>query len=77
MPRCRNGVNNLNAGTCFRKGLGVGYFLAKNTYPPLESLTLRELGDYARRLGIPRYSRLNKDGLINALRQVYPPRRNQ
>lgn len=66
------------AGRCFKKGIAIGYRLAKNTFPPLNTLTLRELGKYASIYGIPRYSRMNKEQLIQALRdRNYPAGLNQ
>ena len=68
------------AGTCFRRGVGVGYRLATRASikkrpllqdirkKPLSEMTLRELGQVASQLKIPSYSKLNKEQLYNAVK---------
>ena len=67
-------------GTCFRRGLQVGYRagLAKSQQqqrPDLENMSLRMLGDLASKNGIRGYSRMTKRELYDRLVEIYgaPP----
>ena len=63
---CKNCANPENAYTCFKKGISVGFGIAKN--PPLNTMSLRELGQLASKRNIKYYSKMNKADLIQALR---------
>jgi len=65
---CKKCKNPENAFVCFKKGISVGYGLAKN--PPLSKMTLREMGMVASRLKVPNYGLMNKAQLTQALRDA-------
>lgn len=61
-----------NVYTCFKRGVAVGMKLAQR--PPLDTMNLRQLADMGRQYKVPYYSRMNKDQLIEALRERRYPR---
>lgn len=65
---CKKCPNPENSYTCFKRGISVGFGIAKN--PPLSKMTLRELGSLASRYKIPNYSKMNKTDLTQALRNA-------
>ena len=61
---------------CFKKGVGVGMTIERNKIPTdeeLHNMSLRKLGELARQLKIPRYSRMKKEDLIE---EIIVARRN-
>lgn len=66
------GVDKGSRFTCFKKGVGVGIQIAekKAETKDLATMTLRELGQEASRRKVPGYSRMKKEQLIEALREV-------
>lgn len=77
-PRVPAEQRETNVLTCFRRGVGVGKRLEQEQQqrrerPPLNTLTLRRLGDFGRIYQIRRYSSMTKNELIIALQQAgYP-----
>lgn len=63
---CKKCKNPENAYTCFKKGISVGFGLAKN--PPLSKMTLRELGQLASRLKVKNYGSMTKAQLTTEIR---------
>ena len=55
---------------CFKRGLKVGYRIAKSFRPPLEDLTIRELGKLASEYKISGYSKMTKQQLITSLKDA-------
>jgi hypothetical protein len=61
---------------CFKKGVGVGMMLEQQKAPQappekvLEEMTIRELGQVASRLKVPRYSRMKRAELIEAIQAI-------
>lgn len=78
--KCSNRVplaqRETNPLTCFRRGVGVGVRLEaqRQARPPLNTLSIRQLGEMARVYRIPSYSRMRKAELIHALQQAGYPR---
>ena len=61
---------------CFKKGIGVGMMIERSKAPQappekaLEEMTIRELGQVAAKLKVPRYSRMKRAELIEAIQQL-------
>lgn len=55
------------AGACFKKGVGVGMMIEKTKLPELSTLSLRELGKYAKLIKVPRYGSMNRADLLEVL----------
>lgn len=58
---------------CFKKGVGVGMMIEREKAPvpqALETMTIRELGQVASKLKVPRYSRMKRPELIEAIERL-------
>ncbi len=64
-PHDRRGT----AAECFKKGIGVGLAASSNVSDAkLQTLTIRQLGQLAKERGVPRYSLMRREQLIEAIR---------
>ena len=67
-----SGATQGSRGSCFKKGIGVGLMIAsqkKDNIKPeqLQTMTIRELGQLASKMGVSKYGKMKKAELIEAI----------
>jgi hypothetical protein len=77
-PRVPINQRETNVSTCYKRGIGIGRRIEqlaqqRRDRPPLNTLTLRRLGDIAREYRIIGYSNMKKQELITALTNANYP----